>query len=119
MRSASAADSGWVRLLRPLRARGLTWGLLLAIVLLQIPLWFGEGGWLKVRTSAQQVEAQNKLNLRLEARNAALLAEIDDLKQGRSALEERARSELGMIAPGEWFVRVVAAQSGQTEKAHE
>lgn len=114
MLSASLAD--WIK---PLRRRGLTWALAAAIVLLQYPLWLGEGGWLKVRERAHAIETQQALNQRLQTRNAGLLAELGDLKQGRDAIEERARNELGMIAPDEWFVRVVPAHSVQAGKANE
>lgn len=109
MRSASAADPG--KLFARIRSQGLTWGLAIAIVLLQYPLWLGEGGWLRVREGMQKIDTQQALNQRLETRNASLLAEINDLKQGRDAIEERARNELGMVAPDEWFVRVVPARS--------
>jgi cell division protein FtsB len=107
MPSASAAE------LRPeawgarLRRQGGTWLLALALVLLQYPLWLGEGGWLKVREHTQDIQNQLALNQQLQTRNASLLAELGDLKQGRDAIEERARNELGMVAPDEWFVRVV------------
>ena len=114
MHSASAAD--WIV---RIRAQGLTWVLAAAIVLLQYPLWLGEGGWLKVREHAQKIETQQVLNQRLQTRNAGLVAELGDLKQGRDAIEERARNELGMIAPDEWFVRVVAAQTVQPGKTNE
>ncbi len=114
MLSASAAD--WIK---RFRRQGLTWGLAAAIVLLQYPLWLGEGGWLKVRERAHDIEIQQALNHRLQTRNAGLLAEIGDLKQGRDAIEERARNELGMIAPDEWFVRVVPAHTVQAGKANE
>ncbi|MFN3715198.1 MAG: cell division protein FtsB [Thiobacillus sp.] len=118
MRSASAA-SQWDRLGARLRAQGLAWTLGAAVVMLQYPLWLGEGGWLKVRAHAQEIAAQQALNRRLQTRNASLLAELGDLKQGRDAVEERARNELGMIAADEWFVRVVTAQSPQAKKTHE
>ncbi len=114
MLSASAAD--W--LIR-IRSRGLTGMLAAAIVLLQYPLWLGEGGWLKVRERAHKIDTQRALNQRLQTRNAGLVAELGDLKQGRDAIEERARNELGMIAPDEWFVRVVSAQSVQAGKTNE
>ena len=114
MRSASAADR-----FGRLRRRGLTWALIAALVLLQYPLWLGEGGWLKVRERAREIETQQALNERLQSRNAGLLAEVGDLKQGRDAIEERARNELGMIAPDEWFVRVVPAHSVQPGKTNE
>jgi cell division protein FtsB len=114
MLSASAAE--WIM---RIRAQGLTWALGAAIALLQYPLWLGEGGWLRVRERAHKIDAQQVLNERLRTRNAGLLAELGDLKQGRDAIEERARNELGMIAPDEWFVRVVAAQSVQSGKSNE
>ena len=114
MRSASAAE--WIA---RIRSQGLTWVLAAAVVLLQYPLWLGEGGWLKVRERAHKIDIQQALNQRLQIRNAGLLAEVGDLKQGRDAVEERARNELGMIAPDEWFVRVVSAQSVQSGKVNE
>ena len=117
MRSASAADLG--RLLARIRSQALTWVLAIAIALLQYPLWLGDGGWLRVREGMQKIDTQQALNQRLETRNASLLAEINDLKQGRDAIEERARNDLGMVAPDEWFVRVVHAQSVPSGKTNE
>jgi len=118
MRSASAADFP-ARLTARIRSQGLTWVLAIAVVLLQYPLWLGEGSWLRVRESAQKIDAQMALNQRLETRNASLLAELNDLKQGRDAIEERARNDLGMVAPDEWFVRIVPAQSIPPGKMNE
>lgn len=114
MLSASAADR-----IGRFRRQGLTWVLATSLVLLQYPLWLGEGGWLKVREYAHKIETQQVLNQRLQTRNAGVLAEVSDLKQGRDAIEERARNELGMIAPDEWFVRVVSARSVQSGKTNE
>ena len=119
MRSASAVNFSLVGLSARLRSQGLTWVLAAAVVLLQYPLWLGEGGWLKVRERARNIDTQQSLNLRLQTRNAGLLAELGDLKQGRDAIEERARNELGMIAPDEWFVRVVSTHSVQSGKTNE
>ena len=83
-----------------------TWILLAIIVLLQYPLWFGKGGWLKAREMERQLQAQREVNQKLEARNAALDAEVRDLKTGFDAIEERARFELGLIKDGEVFVQV-------------
>ena len=79
-------------------------GLVLA---LQYPLWFGKGGWLKVRELDRQVLAQEDANARLKARNDALDAEVRDLKQGFGAIEERARSELGMVKHDEIFFQIL------------
>ena len=81
--------------------------LLAVLLLLQIKLWVGEGGWRQVEQLEASVATQQEENRKLEQRNAALAAEVDDLKQGQAAVEERARAELGMIKPGEAFYRVV------------
>ena len=119
MRSASAADFNASKFFARMRSQGLTWVLAVSVALLQYPLWLGEGGWLKVRERAMDIDTQQSLNKRLLARNSGLLAEVDDLKQGRDAIEERARNELGMIAPDEWFVRVVPTHSIQPGKMNE
>ncbi len=76
------------------------------ILLLQYPLWFGKGGWLKVWELNREVEAQQRVNQQMQARNAVMDAEVRDLKQGTDAIEERARSELGMVRPGEVYFQV-------------
>ena len=90
------------------KRQGLGGILAVLLVLMQYPLWLGEGGWLAVRQGAKKLETQETLNQRLRERNETLQAEVSDLKQGREAIEERARSELGMIAPNETFIRVLA-----------
>jgi len=87
-----------------LRLLGLAFALL--ILALQYPLWLGKGGWLRVRELNTQVEAQKDVNIGLKARNAALDAEVRDLKQGTEAIEERARSELGMVRQDEVFFQL-------------
>ncbi|HTA66564.1 MAG TPA: cell division protein FtsB [Xanthomonadaceae bacterium] len=81
--------------------------LLVLIVLLQYKLWQGEGSWTSEQVLKEQVEEQRIENARLQQRNAALVAEVEDLKNGEAAIEERARSEMGMVKPGETFYRVV------------
>ena len=81
------------------------------LLLLQYPLWFGKGGWLKVWDSDRQVEEQKHINQKIQARNAALDAEVRDLKQGTEAIEERARSELGMVKRNEVFFQIVGDHS--------
>jgi cell division protein FtsB len=76
------------------------------IILLQYPLWLGKGSWHRVWEVDQQVVAQHETNQKLQIRNAALDAEVQDLKQGSDAIEERARSELGMIKQNEFFFQV-------------
>lgn len=74
---------------------------------LQYKLWHGAGGQNDVAALNAQVEAQRAENARLQARNDALAAEVSDLKSGGEAVEERARSELGLVKPGETFYRVI------------
>jgi cell division protein FtsB len=81
--------------------------LTILIVLLQYPLWLGKGGWFKVWEVDQQITAQHETNRKLQMRNATLDAEVRDLKQGYEAIEERARSELGMIRQDEIFFHVL------------
>ena len=85
----------------------LTLALAGALVLIQYPLWLGKGGWLRVWEVDQQIGAQRSVNARLKARNDALEAEVRDLKQGFEAIEERARSELGMVRQDEIFFQVL------------
>ena len=80
--------------------------LLVLIALLQYPLWFGKGGWLRVWEYEDQLRAQREVNQGLERRNAGLDAEVRDLKSGYEAIEERARYELGLVKPAEVFVQV-------------
>jgi len=74
---------------------------------LQYKLWYGSGGQEEVAALKAQVESQRSENARLQARNDALAAEVADLKSGGEAVEERARSELGLVKPGETFYRVI------------
>ena len=76
------------------------------ILALQYPMWLGKGGWLQVRELDRQLDAQRQANGELKARNAALDAEVRDLKTGFAAIEERARSELGMIRQDEVFFQL-------------
>jgi len=76
------------------------------IVLIQYPLWLGKGGWLRVWELDRRLLAQEDSNRQLEQRNAALEAEVRDLRQGLFAIEERARYELGMVRPDEIFVQI-------------
>jgi cell division protein FtsB len=90
---------------KPLRVLFLLLVLLLAS--LQYRLWFGNGGQRAVEALRTRVAKQEAENLRLQQRNEALKAEVEDLKSGEAAVEERARSELGMVKPGETFYRVI------------
>ncbi len=85
----------------------LTLALLMAIALLQYPLWLGKGSWLRVWEVDQKLIAQRDNNRKLQSRNAVLDADVRDLKQGFEAIEERARSELGMIRQDEIFFHIL------------
>lgn len=87
--------------------RWLTLVFVLLIVLLQYPLWLGKGSWLRVWDLSQQIDKQKESNTTLKARNDTLDAEVRDLKQGYAAIEERARSELGMVKQDEVFYQVM------------
>jgi cell division protein FtsB len=87
--------------------RLLAAALLLLLAGLQAKLWFATGGLGEVERLSRTVDSQRGENARLRRRNEALAAEVEDLKTGTAAVEERARSELGMIKPGELFYRVV------------
>jgi cell division protein FtsB len=81
--------------------------LIAVIVALQYGLWLGKGSWLRVWEIDRQIGEQRRVNERMGARNAALDAEVRDLKEGLGAIEERARSELGMVRHDEVFVQVL------------
>jgi cell division protein FtsB len=85
--------------------------LAIALVLLQGRLWFSEHGLGEVSGLKVSVEAQRSANLEQAERNRQLSAEVANLKTGLAALEERARSELGMVAASETFYQVVRANS--------
>jgi cell division protein FtsB len=67
------------------------------ILALQYPIWLGKGGWLQVRETDRQLALQREANAKLKARNEALDADVRDLKAGTEAVEDRARTELGMM----------------------
>jgi cell division protein FtsB len=87
--------------------RWLTLLFVALIALLQYPLWLGKGSWLRVWDLSQQIDKQKDANTGLKARNDMLDAEVRDLKQGYAAIEERARSELGMVKQDEVFYQVM------------
>jgi cell division protein FtsB len=93
--------------------KALTLIFVILIALLQYPLWLGKGSWLRVWELNRQVHEQQEKNIALKARNAMLDAEVRDLKSGKAAIEERARSELGMIKQDEVFFQVIEAQPQQ------
>ena len=90
--------------------------LLIVFLLLQFKMWFGEGGYRDVKRLSQRVEEQARENEVLAQRNRELQAEVEDLRQGLQAIEERARSELGMVKDDEEFYQVVPAQKNGDKK---
>ena len=87
------------------------------IALMQYPLWLGKGSWLRVWELDRQLQAQRESNRKLQVRNAAIEADVRDLKQGSEAIEERARYELGMVKPDEVFFHIVDATPASPPKA--
>lgn len=87
--------------------------LILLLVALQLKMWFGEGGYRDVQRLTQRVEQQALENETLAQRNRELQAEVEDLRQGLEAIEERARSELGLIKENEEFYQVVPGRERQ------
>ena len=87
--------------------RWLVWLLVVLFVLLQYKLWVGDGSLAEVWDLYQQGELQKQENQRLQERNQALEAEVQDLKQGLDSIEERAREELGMIKDSETFYQII------------
>jgi cell division protein FtsB len=81
--------------------------LALAVIALQFRLWISDDGVNEVHRLEAAVRAQTRENADLAARNAQLAAEVENLKQGLDAVEERARSDLGMVRANETFYQVV------------
>jgi cell division protein FtsB len=81
--------------------------LLIALLALQYRLWLSDDGVREVRRLQTEVVLQERENDELVARNAQLAAEVENLKQGLDAVEERARSDLGMVGGNETFYQVV------------
>ncbi len=84
--------------------------LVVLLGLLQYRLWFGKHSVLEYRQMKLEVEQQRQQNANLQQRNALLKADIQDLKIGLDAIEERARNELGLIKQGETFYRILPEQ---------
>lgn len=98
----------------------LKWLALILIALLiglQIKLWVGDGGMRDLRAIRARVSEQQTENARLKQRNDALRADVEDLKHGQDSVESRARSQLGLIKPGEVFYQVVALPPGASTAA--
>ncbi|MEM5385368.1 cell division protein FtsB [Paraburkholderia phymatum] len=82
--------------------------LLVLLVLIQYPLWWGHGGWLRVHELQQELAQQLKKNADEKTRNERIQGEVQDLQNGSAAVEERARYEMGMVKDSEVFVQFVS-----------
>jgi cell division protein FtsB len=87
--------------------RYIVYGLLGLLIAIQYPLWIGKGGWLHVYQMDKEVQAQQAKNNQLENRNNKLAGDVNDLRQGTRAVEERARIEHGMVKENETMVQIV------------
>ncbi len=90
--------------------------LIVLLLLLQYRLWVGEGSLAEVNNLKQEIATQQQNLNQLRQRNRALTAEVQDLKQGLSAIEGRARSELGMIRKGETFYQIIEPEEKPKEQ---
>ena len=83
-----------------------TLALLAVLAAVQAELWLGDGGVPQTRRLAAQLDAQHQRNQAQRRANARLAAEVDDLRTGLEMVEDRARSELGMVRPDEIYVQL-------------
>jgi len=88
--------------------------LAVVVLVLQYRIWASPDGAREVLRLDAAVAAQKAENQKLHERNQQLAAEVRDLKQGFAAVEERARSELGLIGPNETYYQVVPPESGRS-----
>jgi cell division protein FtsB len=89
-------------------------GLTVLLILIQYPLWLGKGSWLRVWDLSRQLDSALVKEQELRERNAKLASEVQDLKEGTGALEERARYELGLIKGNETFVQILENDNKKT-----
>lgn len=97
--------------------RFLAAGLLLLLVFLQYRLWLADNGMREVAQLRGEISAQREENALLRERNRTLAAEVQDLKKGTTAIEERARTDLGMIVQGETFYQVIEPRRTAADSA--
>ena len=91
--------------------RIFTLALLVVFSWLQYVLWFGKNGVVDFNQIESDIKVQQQVNSNLQVRNDEMFAEIDDLRQGLDAIEERARHELGLIQDGETFYRIIGEEN--------
>lgn len=88
----------------------MKWVALVLVVILgslQYRIWFGESSFREISQQREKANSIRKENIELEIRNQKIIAEIKDLRDGKDAIEERARYQLGMIKEGEVFIRIL------------
>jgi len=93
--------------------RWLIISLSLLLLFLQYPLWFSDSGLPDAWQIQSKIETQKIENLKFEERNRLLKAEVEDLKDGLEVVEEKARTELGLIKEGETFFQVIESQESE------
>ena len=88
--------------------------LFLLLIVMQLQLWFGSHGLFQLWSLQRNIQHEQEQNEALRQRNEQLHAEVQELKKGEEALEERARSQLGFIRDGEVFYRVIPKSKDQS-----
>ena len=101
---------------KPIRFKLVIGALLCLLLVLQVRLWISNGGFSEVSRLRTQVELQTYENEQLAERNERLAAEVEDLQRGFGAVEERARSDLGLIGKDETFF-IFAEEQGADQPA--
>ncbi|MER2491982.1 cell division protein FtsB [Catenovulum sediminis] len=89
--------------------------LVIVFIGLQYRLWFGENAFSEHQDMSRKVKQLEQANQELRLRNKLMLADIEDLKSGMEAIEERARNELGLIKENEIFYRIVPTTKNKNE----
>lgn len=89
--------------------------LLVCLAVVHAELWFGKGGVPRVSALRAELRVQQKANAEATARNEQLAAEVRDLQEGLEMVEEKARTELGMVKPDEIYVQLTAQLPQITE----
>lgn len=90
--------------------------LIVLLLLLQYRLWVGDGGLPEVLHLQEEVVTAKQQQLELQERNNSLDAEVTDLKKGLESIEERARSELGMIGKDETFYQIITPPENEASE---
>lgn len=112
-----ARVNSWPALQGDATMKFLLGALLLLLLLLQWRLWSGTGSLQDIQRLEAEIRAQELENAELERRNELLRREVADLKTGQDAIEERARSELGLVRRGEYFYLINDAATAPEGRA--